>query len=129
MSERTRATGFFDIAARILLVLEALLAGFITTRYVVYAGFDESGTRFLWGAAVVSALLTVGVAIVAWGFIVGRRFALGGAFALQLFMGAAGVWLLGTMPVLGAAFILAALTVAFAVSRRVSAISQARQDP
>lgn len=128
MTEPIRRPGFLDFAARILLVLEALLTAFITSRYAIYAVFDESGTRFLWGAAVVSGLLTIGVAVVAWGFVAGKRFALGAAFAWQLFMGAAGVWLLGTLPVLGVALIVAALTIAFAVARRVSTISRASED-
>jgi hypothetical protein len=114
------SAAILDLAARIILVLETLLMATITAAYVAYALLDEESGRFLWGAAVVCALFTVGIAWVAWGFNKGKRFALGAAFAWQLMQVSAGVWLLGSNPAVGAALLATAAIVAFAVMRRVA---------
>jgi len=117
-----------DLVARVALVLEALLMAGVATMYGIYAAFDESGERFLWGATVVSAMLAIGVGLVAWGFAKGRRFALGGAFAWQLLQLAIGAWLLGTATGLGVALIVTAVLVMVAVMRRVGALPRPSQD-
>lgn len=100
----------------------------VTVLYGSYAVLDQGGERFLWGAAVVSALLTAGMAAVTWGFATRRRFAHGAAFAWQLLQGAAGVWLLGTLTWLGGGLIVAAIVVAVAVMRRVATMPRLDAD-
>ena len=117
-----------DLAARVALVLEAVLMAVVTVAYGAYAVLDQGAGRFYWGAVVVSALLTAGIGAVAWGFFTGRRFALGGAFAWQLLQGAAGVWLFGTMPALAVALLVASVIVAAAVMRRLAALPSRREE-
>jgi hypothetical protein len=111
-----------DGIAGAVLALEAVLLAVITVMYGSYAALNQGGERFLWGATAVCAIFTVGVATVVWGFWTRRRFANGGAFATQLLVGAGGVWLVGTMPWLGAALIAGAVVVAIAVMKRLASL-------
>ena len=122
MEETSKRGSVLDRAAGLVLALEAVLFAVITVLYGSYAVLGQGGERFLWGATAVCAIITAGVAFVVWGFWARRRFALGGAFALQLLAGAGGVWLIGTMPWLGAGLIVGAIVVAIAVMRRVAAL-------
>jgi hypothetical protein len=120
--------GVLDRVATALLALETVLMAAVTALYGSYAVLDQGGERFLWGATVVSALLTVGIGVVTWGFWTRRRFSHGAAFAWQLLQGAAGVWLVGTMPWLGAALIVAAIVVAVAVMRRIASMPRLSEE-
>jgi hypothetical protein len=111
-----------DAVAGSLLALESVVLAVVTVLYGSYAALDQGGQRFLWGATAVSGIFTAGVVAVTWGFWTRKRFAHGGAFAVQLLMGAAGVWLLGTIAWLGAALIAGAVVIVIAVMKRVAAL-------
>jgi len=122
MDAGRRIGGWVDVLARWVLGAQAVLLLGVAVVYGLYATYDERETRFLWGAAVVCLLFAVGAGAVAWGFATQRRFALGSAFGIQLMMAAAAVWLWGGWPVWGVLLLASAAVVAWAVSRRVSAL-------
>src|SRR5690606_24305406 len=114
----SRRLSVLDRVAGVALILEIVLGLVITVVYGAYAVLTDVGDRYYWGAAMVVGILVAGVAAVTRGWWNGSRFANGGAFAAQMLYGAAGVWLLGTMPALAVALIAAALLVAVAAMRR-----------
>jgi hypothetical protein len=122
VNETRPGTSMLDRAAGVVLAFEAVLLAVITVTYGAYAALNQGGERFLWGATIVCATFTAGIVAVVWGFWTKRRFAHGGAFATQLLVGAGGVWLIGTMPWLGAALIVGAVVVAIAVMRRLASL-------
>lgn len=109
-----------DFLARVIVALEAVLMAAITAAYASYAVLDPESGRFLWGAFVICAIFTAGMAAVAWGFSKGKRFALGSAFLWQLMQVSAGVWLLGSNPAVGIPLLVSAGIVGAAIMKRVA---------
>jgi len=116
------AAAWVDVAALVILAAETALVALISVGYVAYALIERSFSGLGWSLAAVAAILAAGLAAFTRGFAQRRRYALGGAMTWQLMQASVGVWLLGTLPVVGALLIVCAAVVAVAVVRRQSAL-------
>jgi len=116
------AAAWLDVAALVILAAETALVVAISVGYVAYALIERSFSGLGWSLAAVAAILAVGLGAFTRGFAQRRRYALGGAMTWQLMQASVGVWLLGTLPVVGALLIVCAAVVAAAVLRRQSAL-------
>jgi|GEM_PF-899257 len=122
MHKAKSAAGLLDVSALVILGLETALVAVIAVGYAAYALFERSFSGLGWSLAAVAAILAVGLGLFTRGFAQRRRFALGGAMTWQLMQASVGVWVLGTLPVVGAALIATAAVVGVAVVKRQAAL-------
>lgn len=125
MQKRRKATGVIEVAALVILVIETVVTALVAVGYGVYALLDSDNPAMAAALGAVMAVFAVGVGVFTWGFAKRRRFALSGALAWQLMQASVGVWMMTTVPALGAALILLAVVVAVAVVRRQAAYGDA----
>lgn len=118
MQERRTAPAILDAAALVILVVETVATALVAVGYGVYALLDSDNPTMAAALGVVMAIFAAGIGAFTWGFAKRRRFALSGALAWQLMQASVGVWLMTTVPAVGAALILVAVVVAVAVVRR-----------
>ena len=123
MHKTSSVAGFLDVSALVILAVETALVAVISVGYVAYALVERSFSGLGWSLAAVAAILAVGLGAFTRGFAKRRRFALGGAMTWQLMQASVGVWLLGTLSVVGALLIASAVVVAIAVFRRLAALA------
>lgn len=128
MHKSTGRTGFLDLLALGLLGAETALVSVIAIGYGAYALIDRSFSGLGLSLACVALVLALGLGVFTRGFAKRRRFALGGAMTWQLMQASVGVWLLGTLPVVAVALIVAAAIVAFAVLKRQAALGRATEE-
>lgn len=113
-----------DRAALVILALETVLMAVISVGYAAYALIERTFSGLGWSLAGVAAILAVGMALFTRGFAQRKRYALGGALTWQLMQASVGVWVLGTLPVVGVALIVTAVVVVIAVVKRQSALGE-----
>ena len=128
MHKSTGNTGLLDLLALGLLGAETALVGVIAIGYGAYALIDRSFSGLGLSLACVALVLALGLGLFTRGFAKRRRFALGGAMTWQLMQASVGVWLLGTLPVVAVALIVAAAIVAFAVLKRQAALGRSTEE-
>ncbi len=128
MDKSKRLTALMDVVALVILGAETALVAVIAVGYAVYALIERPFSGLILSLAAVAAILAVGLGLFTRGFAKRRRFALGGAMTWQLMQASVGVWLLGTLPVVGASLIFAAAIVAFVVFKRQAALGRAEAD-
>ena len=127
MHKSTSTTAVMDAVALAILVAETAFVAVIALGYVAYALIDRSFSGLGLSLAAVAAILASGLGLFTRGFAKRRRFALGGAMTWQLMQASVGVWLLGTLPFVGAMLIAAAVIVAVAVFKRQAALGRHEQ--
>ncbi|MCB2412092.1 hypothetical protein LGT39_04415 [Demequina sp. TTPB684] len=121
MNKNERVSSVLDLVARVLLVVETLIAAFMAVGYALYALLDADDRALSAALAGVMAVFAAGLAAFAWGYAKRRRFALSGALAWQLMQASVGVWLLSVWPAVGGALLVLAAIVTLAVIRRLAA--------
>lgn len=128
MDKSRGAAPVLDLAAVVILALETALVAVIALGYATYSLVDRSYTGLGLSLALVAAILAAGLGVFTRGYAKRRRYALGGALTWQLMQASVGVWLMGTLPVVGAALIVTAAIVAVAVFRRQAALGRVDLD-
>lgn len=128
MHKTRSGTAVVDAAALVILVAETALVAVIAVGYAAYALIDRSFSGLGVSLAAVAAILAAGLGMFTRGFAQRRRYALGGAMTWQLMQASVGVWLLGTLPVVGGALIATAVVVAIAVFKRQASLGREDAD-
>lgn len=128
MHKTRSGTAVVDAAALVILAAETALVAVIAVGYAAYALIDRSFSGLGVALAAVAAILAAGLGMFTRGFAQRRRYALGGAMTWQLMQASVGVWLLGTLPVVGGALIATAVVVAIAVFKRQASLGHEDAD-